>query len=727
MPRPTRTKPARRSIAAQLLGALLAVAASTGCSRDDAPHEAPPATWEHLVELYEPSFDDAPREIGRGPGWVAALERIDGELVMAVRYGRDAWSAAPFPGVWTAPRVIPNSAIELDAKVALLADGARFERIGVWRKSLLADPPRDAFSFIDDELVLSVEPGERPPSEALLLLESPLGHPDGPRWRVESGRFAGDGVVVLPGAQERIEIGAVRDRALSFGIFATTEPSHAGELVFRVHQDGEELWSGTVTTSAVPPEGTLRLARVDLVDTDGPSELVLSVDGPFAFTGFASPVVGPRTRDDRPATALDGRPNLVLFVADTLRADAFASQRRLADAPPAEIRYEALEALAERSLVFDDAWSTSTWTLPSHASMFTSLLPPQHNAVRGLGALVPGARTLAEVLRHAGYRTVAVTDGTYVSSPFGLDQGFEVFDQVNAHERPPLDRARAILEHGDGRPTFLLVHTYYPHAPFVPTDAALARFGAERTGETYAALEARINTGPREGPEWDDAMARARERYFAQLFDFDAEFAAWMERFDALGWRDTSHLVFTSDHGEAFGDHGRVFHTGDLYESQWRVPLLWSGPGVEPGRRTDPASGIDLAPTLAARAGVEGPSLWRGRDLAAPPATDEPRRAVWGSVLLDQSLDSRQFGFTDGRRKILMFAGDERPWAFDLARDPDELDRLEPEHPDWPRAFAERFDAERPDAATALLPAFRAKAPSAGLVEQLQRMGYLGD
>jgi arylsulfatase A-like enzyme len=168
----------------------------------------------------------------------------------------------------------------------------------------------------------------------------------------------------------------------------------------------------------------------------------------------------------------------VLFVADTFRADNLACYGGLEGLTPE------LDRLASESLTFLQARSTSTYTLPAHAALFSSLYPHQTSA-DGLAHALPDAiDTIAERLRRSGYRTGAVTDAAVVSRAFGMQQGFESWDERRSDLDSTLERVRAFLGSADGRPTFLFVHTL-PRALGLPRDACDARAARPRARDRH--------------------------------------------------------------------------------------------------------------------------------------------------------------------------------------------------------------------------------------------------
>ena len=216
--------------------------------------------------------------------------------------------------------------------------------------------------------------------------------------------------------------------------------------------------------------------------------LTFEVEGDPGVTAILDPVVGPLEvgdYGDRPWE--DAAPDIVVFLADTFRADNLAAWGGAPDVAPNT------NALAEASVRFLETRATSVWTLPTHASMFSGLFPLQHGAITSETKLSPDLLTIAEHLAAHGYRTGAITEGAFVSRTYGLDQGFAWFEERTATERPyPLTLAGALdfLDADDGRPVFLFVHTYRVHAPY--------RIGAEEDAEPERDLMRRIGVRMRE-------------------------------------------------------------------------------------------------------------------------------------------------------------------------------------------------------------------------------------
>jgi len=293
--------------------------------------------------------------------------------------------------------------------------------------------------------------------------------------------------------------------------------------------------------------------------------------------------------------------NVLLITIDTLRADALSCAGGPAATPN-------LDRLAASGVRFDFAHAHAVITLPSHTSILTGLYPFQHGVRENSGyRLEPNARTAATLFKKGGYATAAFVAAFPVHSRFGLNQGFDVYDdrfgetraptEFVLPERPasevvPLARAWIAARTKAGERWFAWVHVFDPHSPYRPPPP----FDAQYAGRPYygevAATDAAL------GPLLDDA--RAGER--------------------------STMVVATGDHGEALGDHGEESHGLFAYESTLRIPLivaeLGAGHGgagsAEAAEVSDvPARHVDILPTLLEAAGQAVPADLPGRSLLA--------------------------------------------------------------------------------------------------------------
>jgi arylsulfatase A-like enzyme len=326
--------------------------------------------------------------------------------------------------------------------------------------------------------------------------------------------------------------------------------------------------------------------------------------------------------------APDTAPNVVLVSVDTLRADRLGCYGR----EPSFT--SAIDAFREDAVLFEVAIAQAPSTLSSHASLFTSLIPHHHGAsMTRRSALAPDHLTLAEVLRTEGFTTAAFHGGGQLDEVFGLDQGFGVYetpghqpDQPIGEEafsdrfRPTVERALAWLEEESPSRFFLFLHTYEIHHPYTPSPEDLAAIETAYAGPLPPAISIDLLSGINGGqtPLGPEDLRHIESTYEAEIRSVDAAFAALVEGLRRLGLYDTTLIVFTSDHGEEFGEHGTVgWHSHTLYDELLRVPLLVKYPGGwHAGEKLDAQVRLlDVAPTVLGAVGVERPGVFQGANL----------------------------------------------------------------------------------------------------------------
>lgn len=322
--------------------------------------------------------------------------------------------------------------------------------------------------------------------------------------------------------------------------------------------------------------------------------------------------------------------DVVIVVLDTARA--FDVTAGGADTLPGPSTTPVLDVLARESLVFPQATSTSCWTIPGHASLFTGLLPSEHHADEVSLRLGPEVPTLAAALRDAGYLTAGVSCNDLVSASTGLTAGFEHFvelrDLRRDRRREALSRARRTLrrdpaDHGAeaatrvarsiidetprSRPLCLFVNYLEPHLPYQPPAAHTRGFLPE--GETLARARG-INQSPLDfaagslvHPPAD--LAALRALYRAAIHYNDRQVGRLLDALRRRGRFDDTLVVITSDHGENIGDHGLMDHQYSLHDTVLRVPLLVRVPGgAKTGRCDGLAQLTDVCTTVAEATGV---------------------------------------------------------------------------------------------------------------------------
>jgi arylsulfatase A-like enzyme len=439
-------------------------------------------------------------------------------------------------------------------------------------------------------------------------------------------------------------------------------------------------------------------------------------------------------------------PNIVLITLDTTRADHLGAYGYAGGTSPN------LDRFAERAVVYERAYATSSWTLPTHASIFTGLLPMQHGAQSvpkgpnrsldyGVRPLGESFTTLAELLGGAGYRTGAVVGGPALHRELGVAQGFELYDDELKTPQAQVQGKRAeqvataavdlVRRFGAG-PYFLFVNFFDPHAPYAPPAPYDRGLADPEDGDQRGPLIEQLLAGepPRPVSQYSEAkrawIARMLAGYDAEIRYMDAHLGRLLEAVAASPRGGETLIVVTSDHGESFGEHYFLSHGAHLYEHNVRVPLLIRAPGTDGAARVaTPVQIHRLFALLLRAAGVPLPEGVDDRDLA----TDG------GDIVLQvqrSDLNVRMFGEFFDRdlvaiqawpHKLVVGTKGERE-LFDLERDPEELRDLAAGEPERVRSLAARLRATAAQHPPQYSEASRAELQPA-TEEALRALGYI--
>lgn len=353
------------------------------------------------------------------------------------------------------------------------------------------------------------------------------------------------------------------------------------------------------------------------------------------------------------------RPNIVLVVIDTLRADHLSTYGYDRATSPN------LDRLAARGTVFSRAYAQSGWTLASMATLMTGLYPHQHRVARdgcqpdAYGKLDADRRTLAEGLVERGYRAGAWVNNTFMAPVFGLGQGFTPYDYsgaTNDTHRSAMDTVAAGLTWLDtpktpSQPSFLVLHFMEPHLDYSPPAAQRGTFAKGPPAGRLATLPfGAFQTG--QATPTDDEKAYMMALYDEEVLAADAALGALMDGLESRGALDNTIVVVTADHGEEFWDHGGFEHGHALWSALTRVPLVIAGPDLPQGKHSNVlVEHVDLVRGLANQAGAQLDPEAVGVDIfEVATGPDVGRAAMSDNCLYGPSCVS----ITDGRVRFLL-------------------------------------------------------------------------
>jgi arylsulfatase A-like enzyme len=412
--------------------------------------------------------------------------------------------------------------------------------------------------------------------------------------------------------------------------------------------------------------------------------------------------------------------SVVLIVLDTLRASRLGCYGWTRAETPH------LDRFAEQGLRFTDVTSAANWTLPAHASLFTSTFSSQHGLVSNQ-RLAESIPTLAELLRDRGYRTAAFAEGGFLHPRHGFARGFESFSSEAREVERTLSHATSWIREQEG-PFFAFVHTYKVHSPYDPEGPFRSRLVRDYEG----ALPEVVNLKDEDwgSVDWQDKRY-VSDLYDAEIAELDAALGVMFEELSQVLDPERTLIIITSDHGEEFLEHGHVGHGTSAFQEQVAVPLLMQwGSRLQRGQAVEvPVHTVDVATTILAATNTAAPALYEGANLLAELAG--VTRPVFSPMVprwSDPSVrDSIAVVVREGSLKYLVYptppnSGVESEAAlFDLALDPAEANNLLDEQS---RAYWEELCA-RLLGAFPLVESVEGTAESQALKRELEALGYV--
>lgn len=307
--------------------------------------------------------------------------------------------------------------------------------------------------------------------------------------------------------------------------------------------------------------------------------------------------------------------NVILISIDTLRADYNNLVKVDHSLTPN------LDRLAKKGIVFTQAVSASSWTLPATMSIMSGVYPSRHKVtnkymagsaekddieVMNLKKLSPDLVTMAEVFRNHGYRTGGFTGGAGVGNEFGFDQGFEeYFDSINfGGFKDTIPKSLEWIRAHKQESFFVFLHGYDVHGQYEPEGGLDYRYVPKGYSGVYTGNKDEQKELREEGLEKGQLFLKPEDIefwkgiYAEKVERADYELAKFFEKYRDLGLTNKTVFIITSDHGEEFMEHGRLDHGPTLYNEVIKVPLIMVIPGAKPQKISNPVNNKDIFQTL---------------------------------------------------------------------------------------------------------------------------------
>ena len=449
----------------------------------------------------------------------------------------------------------------------------------------------------------------------------------------------------------------------------------------------------------------------------------------FVLPLWGNPVLVDRST--RPA-----KPSVILVSVDCLRADHLSAYGYPRETSPH------IDAFSREAVLFETAVAASTYTLPSHASMLTGLPPSLHGANLSRG-ISPSVAYAPESLRRAGYRVSAVVSAAFLSQVYGFHRGFHSYRVNGGRAASIIDRALAVVDEGEGQAQFLFVHLYDVHAPYTAPKEFIDRFLEPGVDVTESIRVMTLRARPPNDAELKHVIAL----YDAEVAYVDQEIGRFFDELKARGLFDTSLIIITADHGEAFQEHGawrhgrgRSLDKPGLYDEIVHIPLIVKWPGETTGVEVaSVVSQMDVSATILEAAGIEFSSPWslglrRHRDggrnvstrhVIAEAVTRDPKRGASLQIALRDERSKYIASFRASTLSELYETSPIKEELYDLRSDPLEQHNLQADPGYSPGSF--RIEVQ------SYLELVRESSPVDGeditfdeeLLEELRALGYL--
>ena len=408
--------------------------------------------------------------------------------------------------------------------------------------------------------------------------------------------------------------------------------------------------------------------------------------------------------------------NVILISVDTLRADHLGCYGYERDTSPN------IDSLADHSLLFENAFSQSSRTTPSHMTMFTSLYPSVHSlgppepnitdilnperTIVDARCLSQSIKTLPEILKENGYETAGFTGGGNVAPYLGFGRGFGEYNVYYTlfDNDLILNETLSWIEENKKDKFFLFFHTYKVHSPYISPEPYFTMFDTNYSGKILNSLDeikgiinfsgsvngnnsewVRLSIGI--GNAFWNSINKSSEsdiEHIVSTYDgsiryVDNVIGSIIHTINELGIRNKTLIILTADHGEEFAEHGGLGHV-ELYDEIIHVPLIISIPDQKPKRFGDDVMSIDIMPTILGILGTNANITMQGTSIISTPLgkAEKKNNVVFSEISLGGERKSVR---SNGWKYYFSSSNQDNEMLFNLAEDPKELINLKHERP----------------------------------------------
>jgi len=405
--------------------------------------------------------------------------------------------------------------------------------------------------------------------------------------------------------------------------------------------------------------------------------------------------------------------NVLLISMDTTRADALSCYGFKHNTTPN------IDALAAEGVLFENTYAPIPLTLPSHCTMLTGTIAPYHGVHDNSGyKLINSSATLAEILKDNGFVTAAIIGSVILDSKYGMDQGFDFYDDDFQEPRSPIHIIERLggeisriagewLDKHQKKKMFLFLHFFDPHRSY---DAP----------EPYHKM---FLSNPPPNP---NSLEYLKGLYLGEVAYTDNCIKGVIDKLKQLGLYDSTLIIITADHGEMLSEHREMTHGYYIYQGSMKVPLVFKVPGVSAPRRIEKTVGIvDITPTVCSLLDIKGPFNFQGVDVSPYLIQDAPedlkRHIHLESLTPTKYKANSLLGIVNDKYKYIQTT---RPELYDIVKDDQESGNLVEKYPKIAHLLKGRLKLMMDD--TIALGGKNSKTElDAETLKQLETLGYV--
>lgn len=375
-------------------------------------------------------------------------------------------------------------------------------------------------------------------------------------------------------------------------------------------------------------------------------------------------------------SGIDDKPNIVVITIETTRSDHLPCYGYYRNTTPNICEF------AEQNIIFENAYSQASYTLPSMTSMHTSKYPRELETMNMSSSLPKDKLTISEFLNDKGYYTVGVGNAPFVHPDFGLDRGFDRYNYVEVDSEKHIEKALDIKQE-IGEPYFMWLHLFDPHGPLDPKEKFKGAY-ADNSSEAVSSKLTGREYAEKNLSERD--IEYLRNRYDEELLSVDESVGNLFDNLKDDGEFEDATIIITADHGKDMMEHGWFGHGTSLHNVNIKVPMTFKSGRNKTGRIKEPVGIIDIFPTIKDIFNEDN-SNTKGQSLFETIETED-RGYVISQHFNNTAVIDEKYKYINRPKRS------DKDWLFNLYKDPKEKNNLDPNNSEKINELRQRYNFE---------------------------------